>query len=621
MHWDRSTQLTRPFPKLFRHFIAFLHGQRLRLAVALLILAITTLLNLAPLAAPKPILDIIIGDAPIPETVLNIAPWLGTMSKEGLLLLIALASAGAALIGVVLQTLGRWTATKVATRTKLTVRRTLYDHVVQLPLHRVYAIKSGGISSILRDDANGVGDLVFQMIYNPFQAVVQLTATLVVLLLVDWRLLLGAVALFPMVWVSNRLWVTRIRPHWRDIRKTRQGIDARTTETFGGMRVVRAFGRRRSETAGYTTDSNFMARQELHNWWWMRSIEAMWSILIPLSTSLLLYFGGWLVLDGQLTVGDLVLFIAFLAAMLGPIATLANSATGFQTSLAGLDRTLDLLDEAPEFDDTPSSKFLRREDVAGRVVLENVHFRYPADYDAGEGDEANKQVIKGVDLDVAAGETVAFVGPSGAGKTTLCNLIARFHDPTEGRVLLDGHDLRDIDVESFRNLLAIVEQDTFLFDGTIAENIAYANRSATMEQIRSAAEQANAADFIDELPFGYRTYVGERGVKLSGGQRQRLTIARAILADPKLLILDEATSNLDTQSERMIQQSLGTLMRGRTSFVIAHRLSTIRDADRIVVIDNGRIAEQGTHDELMQSSGHYQWMVKLQTEGTNASHR
>ncbi|MEM8874754.1 MAG: ABC transporter ATP-binding protein [Planctomycetota bacterium] len=609
MHRDRSKERTRPFPTLFRHFIGFLRGQRLRLGLALVVLAVTTLLNLAPLAAPKPILDVVIGDAPIPPAFLRWAPWLEFMSKENLLLLIALGSAAAALFAVLLQTVGRWTATKVATRTKITVRRKLYDHVVQLPLHRVYAIKSGGISSILRDDANGVGDLVFQMIYNPFQAIVQLSATLVVLLLVDWRLLIGAVALLPMVWVSNRMWVTRIRPHWRDIRKTRQGIDARTTETFGGMRVVRAFGRRRSETAGYTTDSNFMARQELHNWWWMRSIEAMWSILIPMATSLLLYFGGWLVLDGQLSVGDLVLFIAFLAAMLGPIATLANSATGFQTSLAGLDRTLDLLGEDAEFHDTPSTKCLQRENVAGHVVIDDLHFRYPADF----GEDANKEVLKGINLDIAAGETVAFVGPSGAGKTTLCNLIARFYDPTGGCITLDGHDLREINVESFRNLLAIVEQDTFLFDGTIAENIAYANRDATLEQIQEAARQANADRFIEELPYGYRTYVGERGVKLSGGQRQRLTIARAILADPKLLILDEATSNLDTQSERLIQQSLTKLMEGRTSFVIAHRLSTIRDADRIVVIDNGEIIEQGCHDELMQRSGHYQKMVTLQT--------
>jgi ATP-binding cassette subfamily B protein/subfamily B ATP-binding cassette protein MsbA len=233
----------------------------------------------------------------------------------------------------------------------------------------------------------------------------------------------------------------------------------------------------------------------------------------------------------------------------------------------------------------------------------------------GSPPEAPRLVLRDVSLDVAAGETVALVGPSGAGKTTLCNLVARFYDPTHGRVLLDGRELREIDVESYRRLLGIVEQDVFLFDGTVAENIGYARRDATLDQIREAARVANAAGFIDELEQGYETLIGERGVRLSGGQKQRLAIARAVLADPKILILDEATSNLDTESERLIQRSLARLMEGRTCFVIAHRLSTIRHASRIVVIEDGRIIEIGTHDELLARGGRYAAFLKMQVEG------
>ena len=221
-------------------------------------------------------------------------------------------------------------------------------------------------------------------------------------------------------------------------------------------------------------------------------------------------------------------------------------------------------------------------------------------------------MLHDIDLEVEPGETIALVGRSGSGKTTLCNLIARFYDPTSGTIALDGLDLREIEVESYRRLLGIVEQDVFLFDGSIAENIAYGDRWATRARIEQAARVANAAEFIDRLPDGYNTLIGERGVRLSGGQRQRLAIARAILADPKVFILDEATSNLDSESERLIQQSLDQLLRGRTSFVIAHRLSTIRHADRILVLDDGAIAQAGSHDELMAGSGLYRDMVELQ---------
>jgi ATP-binding cassette subfamily B protein/subfamily B ATP-binding cassette protein MsbA len=350
-----------------------------------------------------------------------------------------------------------------------------------------------------------------------------------------------------------------------------------------------------------------MARQELYAWWWMRAIEGLWATLIPIASAALLYYGGLRVLDGHMTVGDLMMFMVYLLMLLEPLSTLAQSATQFQNSLSGLDRVLDLLGESREMPSTPNSLKADPQSVVGRIALENVSFSYPG---------GDRPALSDVELQVEAGQMVALVGPSGAGKTTLSNLVARFYDPTSGRVTLDGRDLRDYDVESFRLLLGIVEQDVFLFDGTIAQNIGYARRNATPEEIRAAAEAANATDFIDRMSAGMQTIIGERGVRLSGGQRQRLAIARAILADPKLLILDEATSNLDSDSEQMIQQSLATLMRGRTSFVIAHRLSTISRADLIVVIEHGRISQTGTHAELMSRGGKYRAMVEQQIHMT-----
>ncbi len=584
---------------LVRSFLRLLHGHGRSMLLSLITLTISTVLALLPPAATKFVVDYVLGGKPVPESVPSWIPrepwWLLVVITVGVLVI--------SLLRIALQMWGRWHATRITKRLQMSVRKQVFDHAVRLPMHRVQDLKSGGAASVLRQDAGAVGDLVFGMLYNPWRAVVQLTGSFCILAWVDFRLLLGSLVIGPLVYFTHRTWISRIRPQHRRVRAQREAVDALATESFGGMRVVRAFGRQRSETNRIMRGNHLMGRQELYAWWWTRIIEIVWETLMPLASAGLLLYGGWQVLEQQLTLGDLMMFLVYLLMLLSPLAVLAQSSAEFQNSLSGLDRVLDLLAEPREMEDSQRLA-IDRADVEGQITFDDVSFRYHG---------AEMFALQNISLDVNPGETIALVGPSGAGKTTFCNLAVRFYDPTQGRVLLDGRDLREIDVESFRRLIGVVEQDVFLFDGSVAANIGYGKRNASLEEIQRAAEIANAHEFIRQLPQEYDTLIGERGVKLSGGQRQRLAIARAVLADPRILILDEATSNLDTESERLIQASLIELMRRRTCFVIAHRLSTIAHADRIVVIQGGRIMETGTHDSLMAADGKYREMVLLQT--------
>jgi ATP-binding cassette, subfamily B, bacterial len=593
----------RSLPQLYRDLYGVLRGHRRTMLLALVGLTLATLLKLIPPAATKVAIDYALLARPLPRFIAAWSPVPIPETPRGRLGALVAVVMVVSLLGKALGLSSRWQATRATKRVQVAVRRKVYEHAMRLPLHRVYQLKSGGASSLLREDAGGVGELIFSMLYNPWQAVVQFVGGLMVLAWVDWRLLLGSLVLVPGVYYSDLIWNRRIRPLFRDVRKQRQEIDSQTTEVFGGMRVVRAFGRQKSESARFMGENHFMARLELHVWWLSRLIELLWEFLLPMASVVLLLYGGMQVIDGRLSLGDLMMFLVYLAMLLEPMAVLASSVTQFQNNLAGFDRVLDLLSEPREMADCPGTLSVSKSSVAGGISLENISFVYPG---------TTRIVLREIDLEVEPGEVVALVGRSGSGKTTLCNLVARFYDPTSGAISLDGVNLRKIDVESYRKLLGIVEQDVFLFDGSIGENIAYGNRWATRSQITRAAHLANAAEFIDQLPSGYDTLIGERGVRLSGGQRQRIAIARAVLADPKIFILDEATSNLDSESERLIQQSLGQVLHGRTSFVIAHRLSTIRHADRILVLDEGTIVDAGSHSDLMNSSELYRDMVELQ---------
>ncbi|MFO0829056.1 MAG: ABC transporter ATP-binding protein [Phycisphaerales bacterium] len=597
---------------LFLRFLALLREYRVGMAIALSTLTVSTLLSLIPPAATKLAIDYVFVAAPLPPALARYFPDHEATEADRRLLLSVVVGAVVliAFVRACVGLSGRWIATRTTKRIQLDLRRRVFAHAVRLPLFRVHELRSGGVASILREDAGGVGELVFSLIYNPWRAVIQLVGSLSILAWTDWRLLVGGLTLLPMVWFSHRTWIGRIRPLFRDQRQSRTDIDAHATETFGGMRVVRGFAREASETGRFIRGNDFLARQELLAWWWSRGVEIAWELFIPLASAGLLFYGGTQVMRGALTAGDLVMFLSYLLLLLGPLEVLANSATQFQTNLAAFDRVLDLLAESRELPARDGAIALDRADVRGRVAFDGVTYRYP---------KTERDVLVDASFVAEPGMTIALVGRSGAGKTTLCNLVARFDDPTSGRVTLDGRDLRDIDLASYRRLFGIVEQDVFLFDGTIGENIAYARRDATREDTRRAAEIAYADEFIRELDKGYDAVIGERGVKLSGGQRQRLAIARAVLANPKILILDEATSNLDTESERAIQSAMRELMRGRTCFVIAHRLSTIAHADLILVLEHGRIVEQGSHDDLMARDGRYRDMVVLQTQSAQGA--
>lgn len=621
----RSKRAKRSFIGLLREFFGLIIGFRFVVAMSLVTLSVSVLFGLLMPYSSKIAIDYIITDTPGPT---ELPGFVGEFTGERadrvqLIWMLGIAMVIVASASVLIGMWGRWQCTRITKRVQVSLRRRVFEHASRLPLHRIHQLKSGGVSSILREDAGGVGDLIFSLIYNPWRAITQLVGTLIVLLIIDWRLVIGALLVLPAIWMSHKTWINKIRPLYRDIRARRQGIDAMSAEAFSGMRVVRAFNRRHAEAARFTSEGHLLARQELYTWWWARGIEMVWMMLIPLASVAVLVYGGTAVIDGTLTIGDLMAFSAYLLALLGPLEALVASATNVQNNLAALDRVLDLLREDREFESTTPITSIDAAHVQGRISIEGMTYAYPVrekksdTNDTGEKtrDTRGEPVLTDINLEIAPGETIAFVGASGAGKTTICNLIARFDDPTAGRITMDGIDLRAIPIEQYRNLLGIVEQDVFLFDGSVRDNIGYAKRNASEDDIFAAAMAANAHGFITDLERGYDTLIGERGVRLSGGQKQRLAIARAILADPRILILDEATSALDTESERLIQHSLASLMQGRTSFVIAHRLSTIRHADRIVVIEDGHVREVGTHEELLKRDGRYAELLKMQLEG------
>ncbi|MBI4565992.1 MAG: ABC transporter ATP-binding protein [Planctomycetes bacterium] len=512
--------------------------------------------------------------------------------------------AAAAALATIVQAAGSFGLSQVvsiaAQRAIRDMRSLILAHVIHLPIRFFDSTKSGALISRVMNDPEGIRNLVGTGLVHLVGGLFTASVSLGVLIWLNWKLTLGALALLLVF--SGILIYTfkKLRPIFRERWKIQEEVTGRLGEAMGGVRLVKAYTAEPREERVFHEGVDRLFRNISRTITGTSAVTALSAVIVGGVGILIMVVGGRAILAGSMTLGDLIMYVFFVGMTVAPLVQIASIGTQMSEAFAGLDRMREIREMTTEDDEDRARVPVG--DLRGDIVFENVTFGY----------DPAKPVLHDIILHAAAGTTTALVGPSGAGKSSLISLVLGFHRPQRGGIAIDGNDLVGVRLRDYRRRLGVVLQDNFLFDGTIRENIAYARPEATDAEIREAARVAHCDEFVDRFENGFDTIIGERGVKLSGGQRQRVAIARAIVADPRILILDEATSSLDSESEAMIQDGLRTLRAGRTTFVIAHRLSTIRSSDQILVMDGGRIVERGRHSELLLNGGLYRRLYEKQ---------
>ena len=478
-------------------------------------------------------------------------------------------------------------------------RKHLFAHLQTLTVSFFARRRTGELLSRVMNDVTVIQSIVTETPIDSVKQLVTLIGGITFLLMMNWRLCLLIMILLPLLVFVAKLFGRRLKSLSTSIQDHTATLSTLVEEVISGIRIVKSFVQTQREETRFATHVNDALRLTLHRAGIMAVFIPVISLVTFSAAAAVLWYGGRQVIEGSVTPGELFAFVLFAGILIGPFSSGARIFTQLKEAQGAMQRVFEILDAQPEIADQPEAQNLST--VEGHIRVEGISFGY----------DPQHAVLSDLSFEAKPGELVALVGPTGAGKTTVINLLHRFYDPTEGRITIDGRDLRHVTVESWYRQIALVPQETILFGGTILDNIRYGKMEAEEPAVWEASQAAHAHDFITKLPNGYQTLVGEKGVNLSGGQRQRIAIARAILKNPRILLLDEATSSLDTDSERLVQEALQRLMKGRTTFVVAHRLSTIQRADRILVLDKGKLVEEGTHAQLLERKGLYHYLYTI----------